>query len=768
METQLVAPAMVLHVEDESAHDLLLAIRLRARALRHYRVSLLSEAVGHIYDEDVAGFIIDLRLPHESVDLTGIFKTYDATAFGLIQRIRSERPEVPVVVLTNYWRDADVFELQRRHLVESEDIFRKMDLADGPVMERLIARLRRRPGEAARGAVGERGALEPVSVPADLDPRLQRLLERQQRGYRPRASASIADDEVAVLAKVNDLERWEARDEIREGVTIPLPSGREWIVTGRVPLDRVEVVCRLPFVQSLSPAQRLRPALRTIVSELFRKHPPPPLGESGGKDVLIGVVDQGCDFVHRNFRREDGTTRLLALWDQRGTPNDTAPQNIGALHRAAAIDAALATEDPHGALKHILDYQHDWHGTHVMDIAAGGGRGTGRAGVAPAADLLFVELSSSDLPWQGEKVAEVSLGDSVHLVEAARFVFSQAGERPCVLNLSLGTNGGPHDGSTLVEESLDSLVQERANRAVVIAAGNSFDDRIHAMGKVAQSEYVDLAFEIPPLATSHAELEVWYHQGDELAAELIDPSGKSLGTVSFGGQPMRQLRPEDGTTAVLLVNVSANASKALNQDNTIVAFLEVGAAPGTWTLRLHGRVVKDGSFHAWIERDDSHSCRFQPPLDNTHTLGSISCGRESIVVGAYNPDKKKRGCTHFSSSGPTRDGRNKPEACAPGSNVEAACAGTLDGFRRQSGTSMAAAAVTGVIALMLSEAYRRGVSLSSSQLRQILQQASHWESRSGKWDRRLGWGAIDAEAALRAVAKLKTPKRKENQGSKPK
>jgi subtilisin family serine protease len=114
------------------------------------------------------------------------------------------------------------------------------------------------------------------------------------------------------------------------------------------------------------------------------------------------------------------------------------------------------------------------HGTHVTDIAAGNGAGSGVPGVAPEADIAFVHPALSDISWSGEGVVGVFFGDSVQQPEAVKFLFDEAADRPCVVNISLGTNGGPHDGSSLVEKGLDLLIAERPNRSVVIAAGNAF------------------------------------------------------------------------------------------------------------------------------------------------------------------------------------------------------------------------------------------------------------------------------------------------------
>ena len=133
------------------------------------------------------------------------------------------------------------------------------------------------------------------------------------------------------------------------------------------------------------------------------------------------------------------------------------------------------------------------HGTHVMDIATGNGLGTGVAGCAPAADLVFVEVSTSDLDNQHpEEITHQSFGDSAQMLEAINFIFKVAGDRPCVVNVSLGTNGGPHDGTTLVEQGIDRLVTAKPNRAVVIACSNSYAAGIHASGTVASLSLIHI------------------------------------------------------------------------------------------------------------------------------------------------------------------------------------------------------------------------------------------------------------------------------------
>src|SRR5882724_4102167 len=189
-----------------------------------------------------------------------------------------------------------------------------------------------------------------------------------------------------------------------------------------------------------------------------------------GRGVFISSVDWGFDVFHGDFRKADGKTRILALWDQRGGARGGSPKpfGYGVVHSQAAIDAALASPDPYRALGYhpsdADDSDQGSHGTHVLSIAAGNGGAGGPLGIAPEADLVLVHSAK----WDG---AEDSLGDSVTVLEAIDFIFKQAGENPCVINLSMGRHGGQHDGSTLVEQGFDAALRAAPGRAICQSAG---------------------------------------------------------------------------------------------------------------------------------------------------------------------------------------------------------------------------------------------------------------------------------------------------------
>ena len=318
-----------------------------------------------------------------------------------------------------------------------------------------------------------------------MDPRLQRLVARRRRGTLEMTTASTGQDEVAVIAKVKDVKAWEGLSEVRVGGTIgKTDANGTTLVTARIPVSRIEYLRQLAFVKSLKAAQLLQPTLDKTIEETGARVDLLPAGQltNGGEGVVVGIIDYGCDFMHQNFRDAGGGTRLLSLWHQAGQSHPGSPFGYGREFLPHDINAALQQANPYQALGYgpapDNPFQQGTHGTHVMDIAAGNGRGSNVSGVAPQADLIFVDVSHSDLPSSGPGVVGKSFGDSTRLLEALRYIFDRAGDRPCVINISLGTNGGPHDGSTLVEEGIDRLIRDTPNRAIVLAAANAFADGI--------------------------------------------------------------------------------------------------------------------------------------------------------------------------------------------------------------------------------------------------------------------------------------------------
>ena len=587
-----------------------------------------------------------------------------------------------------------------------------------------------------------------MATTLDFDPALRELLYRVtgRRAGMP-IPEHVASREIPVVARLAD-----------PHATIPglrVISRFGAVVTGRAPLGRLIALREHESVASLKASLTFGPSLRDSVHHIhahpaaLRSHTE---AEITGRGTIIGAIDWGCDFAHESFRARDGTTRLLAIWDQRANPSPSspAPYGYGRVMERSEINDALGHDDPYSALGYDpSDADFDGrgtHGTHILDIAAGSGRSPG---VAPGAELLFVHLRGDDtLPQE-------TLGDSVRLLEAVRWVLDRAGRRPVVINLSLGRTGGPHDGSTLVERALDAAVEEQAGRAIVMSTGNYFSANLHSQGRLRQGQKAELRFRVPRFRRGVSEMEIWYPGQDEFTAELIDPMGRAVTRVELGQQ---SIVTRSGAT---LATVYHRRHDPNNGDHQINLFLWPEARGGTWRVRLTGTSVESGSFHAWIERTTRQSqARFTSECASQESTTNTICnGQKTIVVGAYDVHESGAPMTRFSSSGPTRDGRPRPTIAAPGQAIRAARSlprgeqGSSDLVIQKSGTSMAAPHVTGTIALMFEAALPWRLTIE--QTRTALHNTARPIIPIHPLDnQRSGAGRVDSAAAVSAVRRV--------------
>ena len=475
----------------------------------------------------------------------------------------------------------------------------------------------------------------------------------------------------------------------------------------------------------------------------------PPNEAADGRGVVVGVIDWGVDFAHPDFINDDGTTRLLAFWDQRTRPEAAAPSpyGYGEVFTSEVINRALKSRDPYSALGyHPADADADrtgTHGTHVLGIAAGNGRGGGPEGVAPAADLVFVHLSM----WgKGE---QDRIGDSVTIVEALDFVARTAGERPWVVNMSLGRHAGPHDGSTLVEQALDAALTAAHGRAVVQSAGNYFDRRAHSAGQLRPGESRTLGWKTDVADTTPNELDVWYPGQDHISVEVRAPDGTTSRRVELGGRDSITVNGQE------VCKIYNRAEDPNNLQNHIDIFLYPGGPAGDWEVTLFGEDVVDGRYHAWIERDAAcyHCQSHFDPSDavTSTTTGTLCNGFRNIAVGAYNAHAPEFEMAPFSSGGPTRDGRIKPDLVAPGVYILSARSAPRHRhpedslYTRKSGTSMAAPHVTGTVALMFEVASHP---LRIRDTRRLLMTSTRSVPASAELFVRVGSGVLDTARAV--------------------
>lgn len=406
-----------------------------------------------------------------------------------------------------------------------------------------------------------------------------------------------------------------------------------------------------------------------------------------GSGVIVAIIDSGIDYSHPDFRNEDGTTRILDLWDQTIPGNPPEGYYVGTLYPKEQINEALQISMPE-RLSVVPSTDLSGHGTHVAGIAAGNGRASnGRnRGVASQSDLIIVKLGAS--------VGE-SFPRTTQLMEAIDFCIRRAiaYNQPLAINISFGNNYGSHDGASLLE----SYISDMANRwkiNIVIGTGNEGAAGKHAGGILEnQIQVIDLAVGQYEFTFN---LQIWKNFYDRFEITLISPGGTRVGPIPerLGTQQF-----SIGQTEIYLY--FGQPLPYNSQQEIYLEFIPRAdyIESGVWKIELVPREIVVGNYDLWLPSGGvlSPDTEFLRPSEQT-TLTVPSSAQRAITVGAYNAYNDS--LAFFSGRGfPRNAGFVKPDLVAPGVDITSAAPG--GGYRTQSGTSMATPFVTGSVALLM-------------------------------------------------------------------
>lgn len=500
-----------------------------------------------------------------------------------------------------------------------------------------------------------------------------------------------------------------------------------------------------------------------------------------GEGVIVGMFDTGFDPSHLNFLSADGRECRIKFY---------------ARYSGSSTSASIYTDDKVRTAP--TDDANETHGTHVAGIMGGAYNGAGfylkgsGSQVSDAGSLpLYGVAPEADLA-----ICAGPLYDNSILAGIRRLInFANSQGKPLVVNLSLGNNYGPHDGSDAFSRSLDELAREAI---ICVAAGNEGGDYIHA-GKTFSSADMALKVLLNGNRFRRGLLDIWSSTSDEITVSVVlvrpntgeivckipSQDGRTITCGSGEGDQHSIFRNAFGGTVTLTAAASGNRYNVAVRANDDVA-------PLTGTTDLIGimiegkdgvRVDAYGNGNAGISFTMAVPNGFDRP-DNDGSINGMGCGFNTIVVGAYGtrgnwydlkgnsrPSGVGSGAlAGFSSWGNLVDGRKLPHITAPGAGIISSysgpyvngnydetaymlCATADEGATKHywgamNGTSMATPYVTGSVGLWL----QADPNLTAEKAREIMMTTATTDSPVSD---AVAWGAgkINVAQGIKEVIK---------------
>lgn len=473
-------------------------------------------------------------------------------------------------------------------------------------------------------------------------------------------------------------------------------------------------------------------------SGVIRLHDHPYL-QLRGKGTAVAVIDSGIDYENAVFRDENGKTRIAYLWDQTIAGRDDERVPYGKLFTAEDINRALESDTP---LEIVPSEDKNGHGTRLAGIAAGNQvLEENFSGAAPEATLLIVKLKPAKdylrefylYPRNAEIFQENDIMLGIYQVTKLANLLRM----PLSICLGVGSSQGAHIGESPLCQYV-SYISGFSQVSVSVAAGNEGAARHHFRGMLGQ-ENNEITAE---LRVGEGEegftMEFWGEPPEVYEVSVQSPTGELLDVSASLGAGTQTLSFVFVETKVLVNYVSIERQTGY----PLIYFRFLHPSSGIWKLRVRVRDGQNVNFHMWLPVNGlvSKDTYFLEPTPY-NTVTSPGDAVDSTTVTAYN--YRDNSLYLEAGRGFSPDGTVTPHFAAPGVNVNAAFPGNQ--FGNASGTSLAAAQISGIAALLFEWAIIRENApfFTGTNVKHYLQRGAVRDENMKYPNQEWGYGRID-------------------------
>ena len=473
-----------------------------------------------------------------------------------------------------------------------------------------------------------------------------------------------------------------------------------------------------------------------------------------GRGVLIGMVDTGIDYLNEEFIREDGTSRIVGIWDQTIPDTEDKSVYIGVTYSNEQINNAINAHKNNKDPYEIVPSKDDiGHGTKIAGVIGARGYNASFQGVAHDSNFVIVKLFESinfKNILQENGVEYTPVYNAAEVLAAIEYLkrFSINAKQPMVIYLGVGTTEGSHDGNNLLSRYITSVGTTRGIISVA-GVGNEGAAEGHASGYILNlGDIASIELRIPKVM-KYFSFYIWIKKPNRMSLNVISPTGEASKFIKvIRGKTSRNKFVFLDTTMIIkyyspehftgheLINVTFNDIK-----------------PGIWIFQLRGDYIIDGRYDIWLppEKTLPKDTKFLQS-DPFITVTIPSTARKVATVAYYGNNN-----TLIASSGKgfnSSDITISPDFATLGMGILTTQVG--GGVTTVSGSSAATGIVSGVCALLLQWGIIDGNDLTMYSTKVIIY-LIHGADRSNRIysypNREIGFGYLDLLGTMNVISR---------------